>query len=376
MLDTSILFVLSCICMPTKSDNTLPRGIYQRVPGSKIYHIQYSDALGRRRREKAGTLRMAENLLLKRQIEALRRKLPGHHNKVGVKMDGLIDDAIEYAFSNNDPIAAHDLRLKLEIIRRAFGKKEVSLITRSEIVEWLDAESAARKWKPSSRNRYQSAFSLVFRLGIEHGKLEINPAAGIPKKQEDSGRIRFLSRDEEEKLVAVMRERFPKYLPVFMLSIHTGMRLSEQLRSKVGDYDPEAKVLAVKQTKNRRGASVRYVPMTPIAVAAYEALCGGKQYGDPLCTNTLGEEMSATRYWFDECLEKAGIEDYSWHCNRHTAISRWVMAGVPIAAVAKYAGHSNIQMTLRYSHLQPDQSRLAIERMMSYYEGEQAPTTS
>jgi len=62
-----------------------------------------------------------------------------------------------------------------------------------------------------------------------------------------------------------------------------------------------------------------------------------------------------------------GIVDFTPHDLRHSAASRWVMAGVPLAAVAGFLGHSNIQMTMRYSHLQPGNNDRAVEAMMSYY---------
>jgi hypothetical protein len=43
------------------------------------------------------------------------------------------------------------------------------------------------------------------------------------------------------------------------------------------------------------------------------------------------------------------------------------MAGVPLAVVARYLGHANIQMTMRYSHLQPENDQRAMDAMMSYY---------
>lgn len=358
--------------MPVKKDQNLPRGIYQRNPGSKIYHIQYTDSLGRRRRERAGTYKMAEDLLLRRQIDTLRRKLPGVLNKVGLRMNELIDDAIAYAQKNNDPVATADLESKLERIRDTFGEQQVIKVQRENIVAWLDEQADEREWKPASRNRYHSAFSLIFRVAIQNGKCEANPASGIPRKQEDNGRIRYLSREEEDRLVKIIEERYPKYLPIFMLSVHTGMRRSEQLRSEVGDYDAATGMLMVRQKKNRRGPAVRYVPLTPIAVRAYEAMCEGKQPGQPLCTNMQGDEMTTMRYWFEDCLERAGIEDYSWHSNRHTFCSRLVMAGVPLAVVSKYAGHSSAQTTMRYSHLIPDVNEMARQKMMSWYEGSAA----
>jgi integrase len=43
------------------------------------------------------------------------------------------------------------------------------------------------------------------------------------------------------------------------------------------------------------------------------------------------------------------------------------MNGVPLAVVSRYLGHSSINQTLVYSHLQPDNTAKAIAAMMSYY---------
>jgi len=59
--------------------------------------------------------------------------------------------------------------------------------------------------------------------------------------------------------------------------------------------------------------------------------------------------------------------DYPLHDNRHTACSRWVMGGVPLAAVGKYVGHSSIQMTMRYAHLMPGGNILANQVIDSFY---------
>jgi len=44
------------------------------------------------------------------------------------------------------------------------------------------------------------------------------------------------------------------------------------------------------------------------------------------------------------------------------------MAGVPLAAVSGYLGHSTAQMTMRYATLQPENKGRAIDAMMSYYD--------
>lgn len=43
----------------------------------------------------------------------------------------------------------------------------------------------------------------------------------------------------------------------------------------------------------------------------------------------------------------------SWHLFRHTFASRLVRAGVPIAKVSAWLGHSDIRTMMMYAHLAP-----------------------
>jgi site-specific recombinase XerD len=66
-------------------------------------------------------------------------------------------------------------------------------------------------------------------------------------------------------------------------------------------------------------------------------------------------------------LGEAGIEDFIWHCCRHTFASRLVMAGVDLRKVAELLGHRTLQMVMRTSHLAPEHQIDAVDR--------QVPTT-
>ena len=57
--------------------------------------------------------------------------------------------------------------------------------------------------------------------------------------------------------------------------------------------------------------------------------------------------MKAHRDWFDPAVEEAEIEDYTWHCNRHTFASRLAMAGENLVTIATLMGHRTIGMTMR-----------------------------
>jgi site-specific recombinase XerC len=54
-------------------------------------------------------------------------------------------------------------------------------------------------------------------------------------------------------------------------------------------------------------------------------------------------------------VEKAGLKDYTWHCNRHSVASRLVMAGVDIRTVAQLLVHATIQV----NRLAPKHNQMA-----------------
>lgn len=359
-----------------KARKKLPRGVYEKVAGTGIFWIHYTDAAGKRHREKAGSLSNAKKLLEVRHTAKLEGKLPESRKKQEPLFDDLIDAAIRYAKAQDSPYHARDVELKLERIRPDFGNRRATSIRRSEIVEWLAEQADENDWRPASRNRYQAAFSLVFRIAVQDNKIPFNPAAGIARLSENNQRVQFLTAGEEKSLIGELEARFPDYVPIVQLAIHTGMRASELLRARVGDYDPKTGKIAVRQTKVRNAPPLRYVPMTPIAIAAYERLAKGCKAGEPLCRQEDGAAMEQMRYWFDPCVDAAGLVNYVWHDSRHTFCSRLVMAGVPLAAVAEFVGHRNITMTMRYAHLQPMNNSQAVNATMSFYESETGEPTA
>jgi site-specific recombinase XerD len=76
------------------------------------------------------------------------------------------------------------------------------------------------------------------------------------------------------------------------------------------------------------------------------------------------EGLRSARGWFVSALRDAKVDDYTWHCNRHTFASRLVMAGVDIRTVGELLGHRSLQMTMRYAHLAPAHNAAAVDRLV------------
>lgn len=338
------------------------RGVYEKVPGSNIWWCRYADAKGKIHREKVGRHGDAIDLYNKRRTETLqRKKLPERFRAKGVTFRALSADALEHSRESNTEQSTRELELKINTLLPVFGDLAAEHFTKQDIIRWLASEAEERDWTPATRNRWQAAFSLVFRVGMDNEKITANPAARIKRRAENNGRIRFLSHEEEKTLRAAITK--PHQLAAFEISLHTGMRLSEQFGLEWYQVDLERKMIFLPKTKSGKP---RHIPLNAVAVAAFERLKKtGQGKHSPVFPNASGEPVSGPRGWFEEAVTRAKLSDYTWHCNRHTFISRLVMAGVDIRTVAELAGHATIQMTMRYAHLAPSHTASAVDRLLA-----------
>ena len=112
-----------------------------------------------------------------------------------------------------------------------------------------------------------------------------------------------------------------------------------------------------------KNGEARHVPLNAPALGALGILKKQAKPKAPVFLNARGERLTSPRYWFDPAVETAGIEDFTWHCLRHTFASRLVMAGVDLRTIQELMGHKSIQMTCRYAHLAHTHQLAAVEKL-------------
>src|SRR5579864_5773753 len=77
------------------------RGVFERLPDSGIWWIQYFDAAGRRRREKVGPKSLALKLVEKRRTDARAGvKMPENLRAKPVSFRALAERALDYSKAN------------------------------------------------------------------------------------------------------------------------------------------------------------------------------------------------------------------------------------------------------------------------------------
>jgi site-specific recombinase XerD len=195
---------------------------------------------------------------------------------------------------------------------------------------------------------------------MQNGKVQVNPARLVRQRKENNARIRFLSTEEELVLRRVVEEKYVQHLPELGVALHTGLRLSEQYSLTWDCVDFGRRTLTIPLSKN---GAMRHVPLNDEALSALKEarLCSN---GEPhVFLNRYGKRLSSPREWFEPAVRAAGLNDFTWHCLRHTFASRLVMAGVDLRTVQELMGHKTIQMTVRYAHLAPKHQLAAVQRL-------------
>jgi integrase len=339
---------------------TNPRGVFEKVKGSGVWWIRYYDADGCKRREKAGTKAVAIKLYIKRKQQVLEgRKIPENLKTRKTTFAELMDDAIEYSERNTPEGGEKRYKCRRKLIRDAFGSMPADSITPQALSRWLAECQKENEWSPATVNRYKAFFSLAFRLGMENGKCQTNPARMVKRLKENNERSRLLTEEEEDRIRSVIARDYPTHMPEFEIALQSGARQGEQYKLLWSDVNPNAR-MTLRQTKN---GTTRHVPLNSIARDTFKELQYGSAGQGRVFIGERGKPLRKPRHWWKKVLEEAGVEDYRWHDIRHTFASRLVMAGVDLRTVAQLLGHKTLQMVMRYSHLSQSHELAAVERL-------------
>jgi site-specific recombinase XerD len=336
------------------------RGIFEKEPGSDMWWIRYYID-GRERREKVGRRGDAIKLYKVRKTDALRGvKLPTNMKHKGLKFEVIGNQAIDWYIEHGRK-DVRSFRIRVNIILKDFGQRIADEITPSEIDSWLKEHD----WAPATKNRYKNVFGKTFKIALADGKVSSNPARLVEQRPERNARIRFLSDEEEAVVRKVIHKRCPLHVEEFDIALNTGMRKGEQYSVEWPEVSFKRNRIQLEETKN---GSSREIPMNKASRKAYETLHARRPHSGRVHQSKYGQDLNDSRTWFELVIEEAAdelpaLKGFTWHCLRHTFISRLVMAGVDLRTAQELAGHKTISMTVRYAHLAPEHNQAAIEKL-------------
>ncbi|UDJ84400.1 phage integrase [Kosakonia oryzae] len=210
--------------------------------------------------------------------------------------------------------------------------------------EWN--QKGKKKLSEATVNREQSYLHAVFaelkRLGEWHGE---NPLSGIRKFKEEEQELAFLYQGEIDRLLAACDEsRNPDLGIVARICLATGARWGEAEGLK------QSQILPGRITYTRtKGKKNRTVPISPALTQ--------------LLPKKRGALFTPCYEAFKAAVKRAGIElpdGQLTHVLRHTFASHFMMRGGNILVLQRILGHTDIKMTMRYSHFAPSHLDAAV----------------
>lgn len=170
--------------------------------------------------------------------EAERKELEKLHNKTyGIKEPSkpFIDYAelVYMKWSKENKRSKNDKYLLIPI--KAFFKRKTFDEISPLLIEKYKSERKHGKTKfgetrkPASVNRELAMISRIFNMAIRDGVASVNPCAQVQMLREDNRRTRYLTTDEQEKLLLQCVGDREHLQPIVILAINTGMRRGEIL---------------------------------------------------------------------------------------------------------------------------------------------------
>ncbi|WP_244858614.1 MULTISPECIES: tyrosine-type recombinase/integrase [Lysobacteraceae] len=263
--------------------------------------------------------------------------------------------------------------------------RDLSEINAAWVDQWWLKRIAAVSRATASRDL--ACLRAAMNKATKWGVLDQNPLSDLQIRPVESRRVvRFLNQSEERMLRQALADRdaamiasresgnswriarskpllpvidsdgFGDHLtPVVLLAMNTGLRRGELLSLNWTDVDFDARILTVR-SENAKNGRQRHIPLNAEATGVLRSWVRRS-------TGAGVFDIADIKTAWNSLIQSAGLEKFRFHDLRHHFASKLVMAGVDLNTVRELLGHSDIKMTLRYSHLGPDHLAAAVAKL-------------
>jgi integrase len=245
-------------------------------------------------------------------------------------------------------------------VRVQLGDLALTELTPEVLRAWRD--TLRGRYGPSTVRRYLYALRGPLTSAVRYyGWLSANPMDKVLFPSDPDGRIRYLSPEEQGRLLAACRRSDNPYLyPAVLVALHTGGRKNEVMHLRWRDVDLTQGVVRFMHTKNKER---RAVPVAGAALASLRERSRGQQPDAWVFPAHDGRKPIHIEAAWQTAKRRAGLADFHFHDLRHTAASYLAMSGATLLDIATILGHKSMKMVKRYSHLSTGHLAGVMERM-------------
>ena len=232
---------------------------------------------------------------------------------------------------------------KLRWLDPFLGGMELTTVTRA-VIDRITEAKLAQGHQNATVNRTLELVRAILRKCVNEWEW-LDRAPNVRMLKEPTRRIRFLTREEAQRLL----QELPEHLAdMAAFSLATGLRASNVTGLEWSQVDLDRRVAWVHadQAKARKPIAV---PLNAEAVALVRKQLG--KHSTRVFSYQGGPIIQvSTKAWY-AALKRAGISDFRWHDLRHTWASWHVQNGTPLFALQEMGGWESMEMVRRYAHM-------------------------
>ena len=181
----------------------------RRKSGKIRWCIEYVDEEGRRRRKKAKgqSKKLAQMELHKLETDVVRAEVAGVKSVNPKTLSAFFDDYMEHARARKAATSARRDESCRNHLLAVLGTLKMHRITPGDVERYIDKRlrASSRYGKPPASQTVRTevmTLSAVFGQAIKRGYAQFNPCEKVDKPPASKVRIRFLTDDEEPRLLS------------------------------------------------------------------------------------------------------------------------------------------------------------------------------
>jgi len=287
-----------------------------------------------------------------------------------LKLSQFQDQVIAYARTNVAPSTVLLYGYALRDLIRLVGDHSLTEYTPQMVEQFKVAR--LKEVSPVKVNIDFRTLRAAFSLAARWGTIPDNPFKKCRQLRIPPTRPVYLTLEEYHKVISVIDKEW--FRDIVRFAVSTMMRLGEIVNLKWSSVDLDRRLLYVEnsadfRTKTRKS---RILPMDPWTLKLLERK---ERISDLVFTFPDAKRLKIgyVSSRFKKYVRKAAIRpDIHFHSLRHTGATWLVQNAVPIYTVQQILGHSTIQMTQVYSHLEADDLRQSLLRISEVIDRDQS----
>ncbi len=227
-----------------------------------------------------------------------------------------------------------------------------------------------RSKHPRTVNKVLMVFKTVLNDAVRSNNLLKSPIHGYPELPVPPRDLTYWSKEEIKTFLDFVKD--DPFYDLYVVTLNTGLRLGEVLGLKWDKVDFRNNQIVVSRSLGRSGLKnttkthkARFIPMNDKVKTTLQKLFNERLNEEFVFADSFGEHLDynhITERHFMVAQREAGLSKIiRFHDLRHTFASHFMMNGGNLYTLQKLLGHTDIQTTMIYAHLDAKFLQTAID---------------